>query len=102
MKSVISSRDVTKALDVLDDYMVTKAIHLDLGLLHNCILLHKVVLVVVANRINNNKLPEACRFTALKDLSAVYCASLPRYNMNFSKFLRISKLARQLLKRVNK
>jgi len=38
-------------------------------------------------------LPDVCKFTALKDLSAVCCASPPGYNRNFSDLPRISELA---------
>jgi len=37
-----------------------------------------------------------CKFTTLKDLSAMCCASPPGYNRNFSDLPRISELASTL------
>ena len=45
-------------------------------------------------------LPETCKFTILKDLFVVCCASPPGYNRKFSDLLRISELARKYLERV--
>ncbi|WVY97748.1 hypothetical protein V8G54_029899 [Vigna mungo] len=45
------------------------------------------------------KFPKACRIIVLKDLSAVYCASLPGYNWNFSEISEDLKTTKDLLKR---
>jgi len=43
---------------------------------------------------NKRAISEMCIIIVLKDLSAVYYASFPKYNKNFLDFLRISELAR--------
>ena len=51
-------------------------------------------IVVIADKSRTKKLLEVCRFTAFKDLFAVYCANPPGYNRNFSEFPRFSELAK--------